>query len=358
LEKNLLKLDPRIHKSLLVVKLSALGDVIHALPAAAALKRAYPWLKISWVTEDRYASILKRCPDLEEVVIFPREKIREAWQGKAPLKAWEILTELFRLLRGKDFSLSIDLQGLAKSAMMVFMAKAPVRLGCTGLKEGSYLFSRMVPQGQGLHAVERNLKVAEFLGAVPAPATFPLFLKEPEVGQARVLLNGLRGRNPIVGLHLGASLPQKTWPLFRWEELVEGLCRRKGCGIALLGLEKDKPMAGSLMRRAGGQGVDLTGKTDLLTLAGVLSLLEVLISADSGPLHIAAALNIPVVGLYGPDYPSFTGPYTAKKKVFWAGLSCSPCYKRPRCAPPYPCMEAISAPEVLKAAGQFLGELP
>ena len=352
---NLLPLDEKSGHTLLVVKLSALGDVIHALPAVHALKTRYPWLPISWVVEDRCAPILYRCPHLKEVIVFPRQTIKFLWEKGEKGKALSHLWEFLKGLRARKFSHSIDLQGLAKSALMVMAAGAKERIACTGLKEGSSLITRSVPEGEGIHAVERNLKVAEFLGAGVKEAYFPIILQEEEKDRAEALLCGDEEKKPLVGLHLGASLPQKTWSFGKWQELIGELQHQeKGLGLVLLGLERDRDLAENLMAGAEDPLIDLTGKTGLFELAAVLSLLRVLVSGDSGPLHIAAALGIPVVGLYGPDHPRFTGPYTGRGVVIQKGLSCSPCYKRPSCAAPYPCMEAISAGEVLEAVKNFL----
>jgi hypothetical protein len=151
--------------------------VIHALPAAVCLKKTYPRLRLFWVVEDRCAAVLEAHPLLEEVIVFPRQKIKACWAGGRYREAWEEIRRLRRKLAGLEIQLSLDLQGLAKSGLMVLMARARQRLGCTGLKEFSYLLSRPVPEGEGLHAVARNLKVAEYLGCPAGPPEYTLGLR-------------------------------------------------------------------------------------------------------------------------------------------------------------------------------------
>ena len=173
-------IDPQGDQRILLIKLTSLGDVIHALPVASRLKTRFPRIKLFWVVEDRCAPILEAHPLLEGVVVYPRKKIQALLAQKAWGEAWRELARLRRALKGLRIDLSIDLQGLAKSGLMALLAGAPRRLGCTGLKEFSYWISRPVPEGEGLHAVDRNLKVAEFLGCPPGPPDFRIGLRSEE----------------------------------------------------------------------------------------------------------------------------------------------------------------------------------
>ncbi len=208
-------IDPQGSQRILMIKLTSLGDVIHALPVASRLKTSFPRIKLFWVVEDRCAPILEAHPLLEGVVVYPRKKIQALLARKSWDEAWRELVRLRRALRDLRIDLSIDLQGLAKSGLMALLAGAPRRLGCTGLKEFSYWVSRQIPEGEGLHAVDRNLKVAEFLGCPPGPPDFQLGLRSEERTWADHFLQtqGVREGEQIIGLQVGASLPQKCWPL-------------------------------------------------------------------------------------------------------------------------------------------------
>lgn len=324
--------------------------MLHALPTAVRLKRTHPQLRLFWVVEDRCAAVLEAHPLLEEVIIYPRQKIKVCWAGGRYREAWEEVRRLRRKLAGLEIQLSLDLQGLAKSGLMILMARARQRLGCSGLKEFSYLLSRPVPEGEGLHAVDRNLKVAEYLGCPAGPPEYALGLRPEERAWAAAFLReqGAGEQVPLIGLQLGASFPQKRWPTHRWRELVRLLADKGGHRLIFFGDEKDRRFwqEQGLPEKS---GIDTLGRLSLRQLPALMERCRLVVGADTGPLHLAVALGRPVVGLYGPDDPRFTGPYGPLHRVLYKNLSCSPCYKKPTCQGRYDCLEAIVPREVLEA---------
>jgi heptosyltransferase I len=343
-------------RRILLIKLTSLGDVIHALPVASRLKTCFPRIKLFWVVEDRCAPILEAHPLLDGVVVYPRKKIQALLARKSWGEASRELGRLRRTLRDLRIDLSIDLQGLAKSALMALLAGAPRRLGCSGLKEFSYLISRQIPEGEGLHAVDRNLKVAEFLGCPPGPADFQLGLRAEERSWADHFLKtrGVREGAKIIGLQVGASLPQKCWPLSQWAALLGRLSGLKDVHPVLLGDEQDRQrFLGQVPISAPGV-IDGLGRLSLRQLMAVLERCRLVVGADTGPLHLAVALGVPVVGIYGPDDPSATGPYGTRQRTLYKNLGCSPCNQNPTCQERFECLQSIGPDEVFEAIQDLL----
>jgi heptosyltransferase-1 len=344
-------IDPQGDQRILLIKLTSLGDVIHALPVASRLKTSFPRIKLFWVVEDRCAPILEAHPLLEGVVVYPRKKIQALLARKAWGEAWIELGRLRRVLRDLRIDLSIDLQGLAKSGLMALLAGAPHRLGCTGLKEFSYWISRQIPEGEGLHAVDRNLKVAEFLGCPPGPPDFQFGLRGEERNWADHFLRarGVGEGEKIIGLQVGASLPQKCWPLENWGPLLKRLSRWEAAQVVLLGDAQDRQRFQGQVPIPGRGVIDGLGRMSLRHLAAVMERCRLVVGSDTGPLHLAVALGVPVVGLYGPDDPRLTGPYGGGNRILYERLKCSPCYKNPTCQGRFDCLQAIEATEVFEA---------
>ena len=253
--------------------------------------------------------------------------------------------------------LSLDLQGLAKSGLMALLAGARHRLGCTGLKEFSDLISRAVPEGEGLHAVDRNLKVAEFLGCPPGPPDFRLgpsaggrepgpieFLRGPR---------GVRNGEKIIGLQVGASLPQKCWPLEIGAPCWSACSLERRSRWSCWAIRAISGFGGAVSDSRPGV-IDGLGRLSLRHLAAVMERCRLVVGSDTGPLHLAVALGVPVVGLYGPDDPRFTGPYGAGNRVHYKKLPCSPCYKKPTCQGRFDCLQAIAAAEVFESLRELL----
>jgi heptosyltransferase I len=349
-------IDPRGNQRILLIKLTSLGDVIHALPVASRLKTNFPRIKLFWVVEDRCAPILEAHPLLDGIVVYPRKKIQALLARKAWGQALGELGRLRRALRELRADLSIDLQGLAKSGLMALLTGAPARWGCSGSKELSYLISRTVPEGGGLHAVDRNLKVAEFLGCPPGPPDFRIGLRAEERAWADHFLEtqGVMTGKKIIGLQVGASLPQKCWPLKQWGSLLQGLAHWKEVQVVLLGDEQDRQRFGGQLPISGPGAIDGLGRMSLRQVMAVLERCRLVVGSDTGPLHLAVALGVPVVGLYGPDDPRFTGPYGAGNKVHYKKLPCSPCYKNPTCQGRFDCLQAIEAAEVFESLRELL----
>ncbi len=314
---------PRI----LLVKLSSFGDVIHALPTLEALRNLYPQGQITWLVEEAFVPLIAGHPALDEVWGVPRVRPGQEMGRDQVLR----LLRLLRRVRASRFDLVIDLQGLLKSALWVALARSPRKVGYDRTRELSYLAltERIPPYDPEAHAVWRYLNVARHLGA---PPTLPRF----RLGLTPALPDFLAsGDRPWVVLHPGARWATKLWPAAGWAQLGDWLSREKGLGVIITGSAADQELADQIITRMREQALNLAGRTSLPELAGVMQKARLAITADTGPMHLAAALGTKVVAIFGPTSPGRTGPFGPGHRVVRLGLECSPCFQRhcpePRC---------------------------
>ena len=334
---------PRI----LLVKLSSLGDVIHALPTLEALRSLYPRGHITWLVEDTNAPVLAGHPALDEVWPVPRPRFGN---GRFMANLQETI-QAARRLRERPFDLVIDLQGLLKSAFWVALARGGRKLGYDRTREFSYLAlkERLLPFDPEAHAVWRYLNVARHLGAPAAPPFFRLGLNPPEnLGH---LISPETGR-PLAVLHPGARWPTKLWPGGRWAQLAEWLVREKGLQVAISGSPGDRDLAGEIVARSGVPLLNLAGRTSLAELAALLHKARLAVTTDTGPMHLACALGTPVAALFGPTAPWRTGPFGLGHEVVRQALPCSPCFRR-HCPEPR-CLTELKVPDVQEAVEKIL----
>ncbi|MFH1059492.1 MAG: lipopolysaccharide heptosyltransferase I [Pseudomonadota bacterium] len=317
----------------LIIKLSALGDVVQALPVAMAIRRQHPEARIDWLVERPSAGLLMGHPALDRVLVSPRHELSEDAVAALP----EVGTFLGKL-RSTRYDAVLELQGLIKSAIFARLARSPRKIGFRGGKEpaAAWVLGEPLPAyDPERHALERYLDILEPLGVMrPARPEFGLKPDAAHLDQARDALGGLGGQRPLVALHPVAKWESKLWPLAHWVELVR-LLAGQGLDMVLTGSPADAELTAEIARRAGAPVLDLAGRTGLKELAGVLSLADLAVSTDTGVMHLAAALETPVVALFGPTSPGRTGPWGAGHTVLRLGLSCSPCFRRtcpdPRC---------------------------
>lgn len=348
-------------KRVLLIKLTSLGDVIHALPVAASLKKAFPFLKLHWVVEDRCAPLLENHPLLDSVIVYPRKEIQSLITRRKWGQALKLVKNLRRSLKDLNIDLSLDLQGLAKSGLMALMTWAPHRIGCSGLKEMSYLISRRIPEGKGLHVVDSNLKAADFLGAKTEVPEFIMGIKEEEKAWAKEFLKdgGLSDESRLIGLQFGAVPPQKCWPLDKYRAFLEQVSELPQVRIILFGDKTDQERLIPHLSKIPPKVINTMGKLSLRQLMSLIEQCQLFIGGDTGPLHLAAGLGLPVIALFGGTDPGWSRPYGSSHTVLYKKFPCSPCLltpnnKFPVCQGRCDCMAAISVDEVLDSVRTVL----
>ena len=315
--------DLRTVKRLLIIRLSSIGDVVHALPVSAELGEAFPNLEITWVVEEMSADIVSGNPYLKEAIIAPRQNRKQSGMGSA--QVWREYSAFLRDLRRRKFDVTLDLQGRAKSGVMAYATGAPFRFGWSGLGEGSELVSKRLPRRpESQHRVDWFLDAARAFGANPETVKFPLFIPDAARTRAKELLrqNGIDPEKPYAALNAATGNQVRRWGAERFAETIVELRRRYDLPSVLIGSEKDAALNQEIIALASNQAgsnaaapLDLAGKTNLKELAALLDACALHLCGDTGSAHIAAALGVPVIGLYGPTDPLHAGPYGQSANV-------------------------------------------
>jgi 3-deoxy-D-manno-octulosonic-acid transferase/heptosyltransferase-1 len=349
--------DSAIPEKILIVKLSAIGDVVQALPMFTALRRNFPRAEIEWLVEEDAAGILRGYPGLNNVIVSRRKTWQKGFLGRGRVRSTlREIRSFLRELRHKKYDWVIDIHGIFKSGLLVALSRGRRKIGyraTPGISdEGNYFFTRerYKPLSIETHALERYLDLAGNLGVPIAGIPFEFPVSQNAVEAAQKLLKGVGfPGGSFVILHPVAKWETKQWPEENFAKLADSLVGR-GVRVVMTGSPGDvESVEGILSLTHSVSGVfNLTGKTGLKELAALFSLSDLVITPDTGPMHLAAAVKAPVVALFGPTAPWRTGPYGPGHRVLRKELPCSPCFRK-KC-PTRECMEQITVEEVFETA--------
>ncbi len=322
---------------ILIIKPSAIGDVVHALPVLYLLRKRWPAAQISWLITPACASLLQGHPMIDELILFDRKRYGKFWHSPAALMA---MMRFFIGLRRRRFDLVIDLQGLLRSGLLCWLTRANRRIGLASAREGATAFyTHQVRCDWGNeHAVTRYLRIAAALGCNSADIHFPLPIDESDARHIDSLIPP--GTRYAVMLP-GANWLTKRWPAEYFARLVQPLREQLGIECVVAGAAADSALAQQINAR-----YDLTGKTTLRQMVPLIKNAAVVIANDTGPMHIAAALGVPLATPYGPTSPTRTGPFSREKSVIRVLMPCMPCYSR-TCSH-NSCMKWLEPEQVMK----------
>jgi lipopolysaccharide heptosyltransferase II len=334
------------YRHILFIKPSSLGDIVHAMPTCAAIRRAYPKARLTWLVKREWAGLVERIDGVDRV--WPVESTLKGWLSQVPL------------LRAERFDLVVDLQGLFRSAAIGWLSGSPLLVGFANGREGSpWLYSRRVPVPQlEMHAVDRYLLVAKAVGAVGSGAPeFRFRIPQADHDEVDRLLSrsGVTPGTSWVAMNVSARWPTKRWPAASFAEVADRL-QQEGCGaVVMIGGPDERADVAAVSGMMKTPAINLAGSTTVGLLPALLSKASLLITNDSGPMHIAAAAGTPVVALFGPTSAVLTGPYGAGHRVLTGQVPCSPCFSRVcRHSPEMECLHLIKPNNVAEAARHVL----
>jgi heptosyltransferase-1 len=364
-------LRSRDFRKILLIKLSAVGDVVHTFPVLNKLRRRYPAARLDWLVTPGIGELLQHNSAISNVIEFTRDERSAPWRVAPYVAAARLVAQL----RAVEYDLVIDLQGQLRSGFFAFTSGAPVRIGFDkpradiwrtltrkipeearehawqGAREGSWLAytDHIALPTLDIHPVERYLGIGPMLGLDDGPADFSF----PIPQEARARIDALADYYDIAKAKLLVMAPGTNWETKEWRreafaEVARHFMQNK-FAVTLIGSERERALCDDVAKLAPG-AINLAGETTLSELAALISRATICVTNDSGPMHLAVALGRPVVSIFGPTDPVWAGPYRRDGAVLRADLPCSPCYLRQlsRCNYGHACMRDVAAAGVVE----------
>lgn len=300
----------------LIVRLSSIGDIVHALPAAAALAETFPQAQVDWVVEKRHALLLEGNPHLHRAVVLDTLEWRKHLTSSA---TWRQIWKGASDLRRRLYDAVIDFQGLWKSAVVARLSRARERIGFSErwLREPSagILYTQRVSPREHVHVVQQNLALVERLGAHTARWQFPLPWTDEDDTYVDAHLSAMNTGSFII-VNPGGGWRSKCWSPENYAALIRELTSARSDDIVLTGSPAEEPMIRGILQRAGSRAARYL-PANLIQFIALARRARLFIGGDTGPLHLAAAVGTPIVGIYGPTDPVRNGPFAADDIALW-----------------------------------------
>jgi len=346
--------------NILIVKLSAIGDVIHTLPALNALRNYYPNANITWLVEEDAAPLVQGHKALNRVLVSKRKHWLKALRSLSFLSTIKEIFGFIKALRDTRYDMILDFQALLKSGILIALARGRRKIGFgKGLEhmEHSYIFlNEHVPAvDMEIHALSRGMMLLNAVGIPTNKVEYKLPVSNHDRKKIDELMkqHGINDVKSLIAINPVAKWETKLWPNKKFAELADMLIDQYDMKIVFTGGIKDYSIIQSITSSMKGRAINFAGKTTLTELAALYEKAALVISTDTGPMHLAVATGTPVVALFGPTAPWRTGPYGPGHHVIKAELECSPCFKR-RCETT-DCMYQISVMQVFDWVKKMLG---
>lgn len=335
---------------LLIVKTSSIGDIIHTFPVVSAIKKERPDVVIDWVVNKPFVELVRLSPLVSDAIAFDRKGLGQWWRPISFIKA---LGQFKNDLLGKKYDIVLDLQGLAKSAFITHLAKAPVKLGFLEPRERlarmAYNHTIKTPEAP-IHAIERNLKALAPLSIEePERPAYDLVIPEDAKEAARQKLPD----GPYIVVNPNGRWNTKRWPQERFAEVIRQIYSSHALPSVIIGSADEKDRGLAIKKLTKNAAIDLTGAGGFSFLAAILRNATGMITNDSGPMHLAAALETKTVALFGPTDPEIVGSYGEGHEKLRTTKDCAPCRRR-NCDIAPSCMESISIEQVVAAMGRVI----
>ena len=323
-------------QNILVVRLGAMGDIIHVMPAVKHLKTAFPSAHLTWLVEDKLEDLVKGLPEVDEVIAFPRRQ----WQAclKRPTRCFTMISEFQAFLgklRKKEYDVALDFHGNFRSGLLTYLCNAKTKIGFSQgyCKEFNFVFTnvRVTPPQKKMHRVDKYLSLLRGLG-IEAPYQRPSF-SIPHADRLFIdnfLCNNHLDQKTIAIIHPGTSLfgKYKRWPLENYARLADRLIQESGYSVIFTWGHLEYQMAKDIVSSMRCQATIACKTSSVMQLIALLQHARLFIGGDTGPTHLASCLVVPTIAIFGPKDPLVYAPYDKNAVVVRKDIPCSPCSRR------------------------------
>lgn len=331
---------------ILIVKLGAVGDVVHTLPALHSLRKSFPHAFIAWAVERKSMDVVTGNPDLDEVIIFERKELQKIFKGDGLFAAYRFFKEFASKLKGYDFDLVIDFQTLLKSGIITFSSGAKKRIGFDKWRELNRTFTNERVKAVSRHTVDKYLELVDAAGARPDKSPIKIAYSSEDASYVEGFLNEKKlADKSWVAINPGASWTSKLWPVERFADLCD-ILEDSGIPVVVVWGPGEERLVDGIVGATRSRP-KVAPSTSIKQLACLLERSSLYIGGDTGPMHMAVAMGTPVVGIFGPSDPERNGPYGEGHIVLQADIDCIKCWKK-RCSS-MECMNNVSAQDVADA---------
>lgn len=343
------------HARILVVRISAIGDVLHATTVAHNLKLRYPHCHLTWLASPPAASLLEGNPDIDRLLVWDRRKLDKAFRNMHLREAWHSLQEASRLLSSYEFDLVLDIQGLFLTGILSWLSHAPRRIGIHERHEGNFLFmTEMAPATKESHKIRHYMTALQPLGITSLQPGLVLRIPDAMEGFAECFWreHGIDAFRPILMVNTRTTWPDKNWPPERFGQALQPL--PEDVQIVFCGAKEDQHYIEIAQEKLQRSSFSIAGETSLMELAALFQSATLLLTGDTGPLYIAEAVGLRTLSLWGPTHPDIYGPLTAGHEFILTPHACHSCCKTKCRHRTNACMNAIRAEAVTSKLEELL----
>jgi lipopolysaccharide heptosyltransferase I len=338
-----------MRRKFLVIRLSAIGDVVRTLPAVKGLRERFPDAYIAWLVEEKSSDVLLDSPYLDRVMVFPRRELVGSTGSRAsPAARAGSLRRFIRELRAESFDTVLDFHGIFKSGVLARLSGAQERIGFAReyTKEFNWLFINraVVPPGHRINRFERNISLVESLGAAPSNLDVTISVPEAVKSAVEELLGHFDDGKPLVAIHPATSRPFKHWEPQNYARVADKLLTDGIAHVLVTYGPGEEEVARRVVAQIQSGAAPIMKAGSLREYAWLIKRANLFFGSDTGPMHIASAMGTPVVAMFGPTDPAVNSPYRQPHHVLYRALPCSPCSER-RCSRDLECMASITVDE-------------